>query len=32
MAALDAMRLVGLELELEGDPNRNLATFVTTGR
>ncbi len=30
MAALDAMRLVGLELELEGDPNRNLATFVTT--
>jgi glutamate decarboxylase len=30
MAALDAMRLVGLELEVEGDPNRNLATFVTT--
>jgi glutamate decarboxylase len=30
MAALDAMRLVGEELELEGDPNRNLATFVTT--
>ena len=30
MPALDAMRLVGEELELEGDPNRNLATFVTT--
>jgi glutamate decarboxylase len=30
MASLDAMRLVGEELELEGDPNRNLATFVTT--
>jgi len=30
MPPLDAMRLVGLELELEGDPNRNLATFVTT--
>jgi glutamate decarboxylase len=30
MSALDAMRLVGLELEVEGDPNRNLATFVTT--
>jgi len=30
MSALDAMRQVGLELELEGDPNRNLATFVTT--
>ncbi|MFN8217676.1 MAG: glutamate decarboxylase [Solirubrobacterales bacterium] len=30
MSALDAMRLVGEELELEGDPMRNLATFVTT--
>lgn len=30
MAALDAMRLVREELALEGDPNRNLATFVTT--
>src|SRR5918995_1910489 len=30
MAAQDAMRLVGEELVLEGDPNRNLATFVTT--
>jgi glutamate decarboxylase len=30
MSALDAMRLVGEELQLEGDPNRNLATFVTT--
>jgi glutamate decarboxylase len=30
MAALDAMRLVDEELALEGDPNRNLATFVTT--
>jgi glutamate decarboxylase len=30
MAAQDAMRLVGLELFLEGDPQRNLATFVTT--
>jgi glutamate decarboxylase len=30
MSALDAMRLVGEELALEGDPNRNLATFVTT--
>ncbi|HEY7950209.1 MAG TPA: glutamate decarboxylase [Solirubrobacterales bacterium] len=30
MAALDAMRLVGEELALEGDPQRNLATFVTT--
>jgi glutamate decarboxylase len=30
MPALDAMRLVGEELEMEGDPNRNLATFVTT--
>src|SRR5215204_223380 len=30
MAAQDAMRLVGEELTLEGDPQRNLATFVTT--
>jgi glutamate decarboxylase len=30
MAALDAMRLVDEELAVEGDPNRNLATFVTT--
>src|SRR5215218_5422902 len=30
MPALDAMRLVDEELVLEGDPNRNLATFVTT--
>jgi glutamate decarboxylase len=30
MSALDAMRLVGEELVLEGDPWRNLATFVTT--
>jgi glutamate decarboxylase len=30
MTALDAMRLVDEELVLEGDPNRNLATFVTT--
>ncbi len=30
MSALDAMRLVNEELALEGDPNRNLATFVTT--
>ncbi len=30
MSALDAMRLVDEELALEGDPNRNLATFVTT--
>jgi glutamate decarboxylase len=30
MASLDAMRLVAEELALEGDPNRNLATFVTT--
>ena len=27
MAALDAQRLVEEELQLEGDPNRNLATF-----
>jgi glutamate decarboxylase len=30
MSALDAMRLVNEELALEGDPQRNLATFVTT--
>src|SRR6201991_180643 len=30
MPALDAMRLVDEELVLEGDPQRNLATFVTT--
>jgi glutamate decarboxylase len=30
MSALDAMRLVDEELVLEGDPWRNLATFVTT--
>jgi glutamate decarboxylase len=30
MSALDAMRLVDQELVLEGDPQRNLATFVTT--
>jgi glutamate decarboxylase len=30
MPSLDAMRLVGEELALEGDPQRNLATFVTT--
>jgi glutamate decarboxylase len=30
MPALDAMRLVGLELFLDGEPMKNLATFVTT--
>ncbi len=30
MPATDAMRLVSLDLALEGDPIRNLATFVTT--
>ncbi len=30
MSALDAMRLVGEELVLDGIPARNLATFVTT--
>ena len=30
MSALDAMRLLDEDLELEGDPQRNLATFVTT--
>src|SRR4051794_15462520 len=30
MSPLDAMRLVDEDLALEGDPERNLATFVTT--
>src|SRR4051794_8232772 len=30
MSSTDAMRLIGEELNLEGDPQRNLATFVTT--
>jgi glutamate decarboxylase len=30
MTAVDAMRLVGLDMALEGEPVRNLATFVTT--
>jgi glutamate decarboxylase len=30
MPAVDAMRLLGEELVLDGDPMRNLATFVTT--
>ncbi|MEU8922624.1 glutamate decarboxylase [Kitasatospora sp. NPDC048545] len=30
MTATDAMRLVGEDLAMEGDPQRNLATFVTT--
>src|SRR3989440_854297 len=30
MFAVDAMRLIGSELMLDGIPNRNLATFVTT--
>src|SRR6478609_2747668 len=30
MTPVDAMRLVGEDLALEGDPARNLATFVTT--
>jgi glutamate decarboxylase len=30
MPSLDAMRLVAEELAVEGDPQRNLATFVTT--
>ena len=30
MAARDAMRLVAQEMFLDGDPQRNLATFVTT--
>ena len=30
MPPTDALRLVGEDLNLEGDPQRNLATFVTT--
>ena len=30
MPGLDAMRLIGEELFLDGDPQHNLATFVTT--
>ncbi len=30
MSATDAMRLLGEEVALEGEPQRNLATFVTT--
>jgi glutamate decarboxylase len=30
MSPTDAMRLLGEDLNLEGDPQRNLATFVTT--
>src|SRR5680860_598243 len=30
MEATDAMRLVAEDLAIEGDPQRNLATFVTT--
>ena len=30
MTPTDAMRLLGEDLNLEGDPQRNLATFVTT--
>src|SRR3954469_21873312 len=30
MRPTDAMRLLGEDLNLEGDPQRNLATFVTT--
>src|SRR5665811_1209078 len=30
MSAVDAMRMVGEELMLEGEPYKNLATFVTT--
>src|SRR5690554_5612220 len=30
MSPADAMRLLGEELVLDGIPNRNLATFVTT--
>ena len=30
MTATDAMRLLGEDLAMEGDPQRNLATFVTT--
>ena len=30
MSPIDAMRLVDVDLAMEGDPQRNLATFVTT--
>ncbi|MFL6135296.1 MAG: pyridoxal-dependent decarboxylase, partial [Nocardioidaceae bacterium] len=30
MTPTEALRLVGEDLNLEGDPQRNLATFVTT--
>jgi glutamate decarboxylase len=30
MTSVDAMRLVAEDIALEGDPARNLATFVTT--
>src|SRR6187402_3144826 len=30
MSSVDALRLVGEDIALEGDPARNLATFVTT--
>ena len=30
MRSVDAMRLIGEELVLDGIPQRNLATFVTT--
>src|SRR3954451_5097358 len=30
MAATDAMSLVDVDLAMEGDPQRNLATFVST--
>jgi glutamate decarboxylase len=30
MAPVEAMRLVDVDLSMEGDPQRNLATFVTT--
>src|SRR6195952_92974 len=30
MRPVDAMRLLGEDLNMEGDPQRNLATFVTT--
>ena len=30
MEPIDAMRMIAQELVLEGDPQRNLATFVTT--
>jgi glutamate decarboxylase len=31
MSAPDAYQLIQEEMELDGDPGRNLATFVTTG-